>query len=516
MSMRNILVTCLLLSMFLGYFVLGAVLERVPVGLDASAWWLGGILQRVIPLEHGLGVSLFWVVSAALLPGALAFFLVRRAAVARPVEVNNSRRHFLTGTGAGAGTAIASVVVSGFVAAVRALLGFGQQHEGWSGVQSQVATRALPFTHPERLEAWEGSRIESHRRFGRTDFQVSDIVLGTGRIQGEHAVKIARMAIERGVNYLDTAPDYSGSGSERAMGEAMRGVRDEMFIATKFCTPVGHLPAGTPVWRYKEVIEQSLQRLQTDRVDLIHIHSCDTVERLMDPNVHEAFDRLKEEGKARFLGFSTHTPNLLEVANASIASGRFDVMMLAYHHGLWPEIGDVIHRARVEQDMGVVAMKTLRGAKHRNLMDFQPYADSYAQAALRWVLANRDVSCAVISFYELQHVDEYLHASGKPLGAEELAILEEYERQIVGSHCAPHCGKCLDRCPEGVPIHDVLRHRMYFEDYGWEKEGMQRYAELETDASVCASCAAPCAGSCPLGIQIPDRMRESHELLTIG
>ena len=132
--------------------------------------------------------------------------------------------------------------------------------------------------------------------------------------------------------------------------------------------------------------------------------------------------------------------------------------------------------------MGVVAMKTLRGAKHRNLMDFQPYADSYAQAALRWVLANRDVSCAVISFYELQHVDEYLYASGKPLGAQELAVLEEYERQIVGSHCAPHCGKCLDRCPEGVPIHDVLRHRMYFEDYGWEKEGMQRYAELETEA----------------------------------
>jgi predicted aldo/keto reductase-like oxidoreductase len=300
------------------------------------------------------------------------------------------------------------------------------------------------------------------------------------------------------------------------MGEAMKGVRDDIFVATKFCTPVGHLPAGTPVARYMEAIDDSLGRLQTDRVELIHIHSCDDVDRLMDENVHEAFDRLKEQGKARFLGFSTHTPNLLQVANTAIDSGRFDVMMLAYHHGLWPEIGDAIHRARAEQDMGIVAMKTLKGAKHRNLVDFEPYADAYSQAALRWVLSNRDVSCAVISFFELQHIDEYLHASGKPFGGEELALLQEYDRQIVGSYCAPHCGKCLDACPEDVPIHDVLRHRMYFEDYGWEKEGMQRYAALQHDASVCASCPAPCLGACPVGISIPDRMREAHDLLTLG
>ena len=60
-----------------------------------------------------------------------------------------------------------------------------------------------------------------------------------------------------------------------------------------------------------------MQRLNTDYVDLIHIHSCDRLDRLMAPNVHEAFDRLKEQGKARFLGVSTHTPNLEEVANAA-------------------------------------------------------------------------------------------------------------------------------------------------------------------------------------------------------
>ena len=110
----------------------------------------------------------------------------------------------------------------------------------------------------------------------------------------------------------------------------------------------------------------------------------------------------------------------------------------------------------------------------------------------------------------------YLYASGKPLGAEELAILEAYDRQVVGSYCAPHCGACLDDCPEDVPIHDVLRHRMYFEDYGWEKEGMQRYAALGADASACATCTGPCLGSCPVGIPIPERMREAHDLLTLA
>jgi predicted aldo/keto reductase-like oxidoreductase len=245
----------------------------------------------------------------------------------------------------------------------------------------------------------------------------------------------------------------------------------------------------------------------------VHIHSCDEVERLMDPNVHTAFDELKQEGKVRFLGVSTHTPNLVQVADTAIASGRFDVMMLAYHHGLWAPLNDILARARREQDMGLVAMKTLKGAKHRGLTHFEPYADSYVQAALKWALSNPDVSCAVISFFEPQHVDEYLAASGQKLDADDLAVLREYDRRIAGTHCAPHCGQCLGSCPEGLPIHDVLRHRMYFEDYGWEKEGMRLYAQLARNASVCASCSAPCLGACPLGIPIQERMVGAHELL---
>jgi hypothetical protein len=206
----------------------------------------------------------------------------------------------------------------------------------------------------------------------------------------------------------------------------------------------------------------------------------------------------------------------VEVANRAIDSGRFDVMMLAYHHGIWPEIGEIIARARREQDMGIVAMKNLKGGKHHGLAGFKDEANAYSQAALKWTLSNPDVSCAVISFRELAHCDEYLAASGQALSPRDVAVLGKYDREILGSYCAPHCGKCLGACPEGLPIHDVLRHRMYFEDYGQEKEAMRLYANLAKNASVCAGCSGPCLGSCPIGVAIPERMRGAHDLLTFA
>jgi predicted aldo/keto reductase-like oxidoreductase len=430
--------------------------------------------------------------------------------------VDPSRRSFLTGAASGAGTALGALGLGAAAGLARGFRGVGNDGYGWGEQAGKIFVPA-PYTHPEYREGWKGSRVRAHRRLGRTGWEVSDIVLGTGRISGETGERVARLALERGVNYFDTSPDYSGSGSEQAMGKAIAEVpRDEIFVATKFCTPDGHLPAGSSVADYQRVIEESLGRLGLDYVDLVHVHSCDDVERLLDPNVHEAFDRLKEAGKVRFLGFSTHTPRLVEVTEAAIASGRFDVMMLAYHHGIWPALGDLIRRARAEQDMGVVAMKTLKGAKHRGLEDFQPYADSYAQAALKWALDNPDVSCAVVSFFELQHVDEFLYASGKPFTTADADVLRRYDTRVAGTYCAPHCGACLSSCPEGVPIHDVLRQRMYFEDYGWEKLAMAGYAKLATNASACAGCSAPCLGSCPLGIDIPERTGEAHRLLTLG
>jgi len=478
-----------LVTAVLFYAVLGSYLGRLVEGVDPA-------LMSSLPLVVA-GVA--FLASVAL---TVAWARGPRAGTpgAAPVA---GRRGFLLGFGGIAG----GVAASGVAAFARL--------SGWATTTSPSVQVSTPVGADVPRPEWKGATVQRYRPLGRTGFAVSDVSLGSTRIRGEEGEKVARLAIDRGVNYFDTAPDYAETGSETALGKAMQGRRDRMFVATKFCTPQGHLPAGSSVEDYMAAVEGSLQRLRTDYVDLVHVHACDRVERLLDPNVHEAFDRLKEQGKARFLGFSSHTPNLEGVARAAIDSGRFDVMMPAYHFGGWPSLPGLIDEAAAA-GMGVVAMKTLKGAYHRGLLEDRDDRDSYTQAAFKWVLSNPAVGCLVISFRELANVDEYLYASGRSLGADDVALLERYDDAVRGRHCLPHCGACLGSCPAQVPIHDVLRHRMYFEAYGDEKEAMRGYAKLGAPAAACATCAAPCQGACPVGISIPDATRGAHELLTLS
>jgi aryl-alcohol dehydrogenase-like predicted oxidoreductase len=346
------------------------------------------------------------------------------------------RRRFLAGSAAVAG---------GAIAVGASVLG---RLFGWMTVTGANITVSAVQTDPNPRAEWKGARIQRYRRLGRTDVEVSDIAMGTTQLfRNADPVSVMRAALDRGVSYIDTSPDYAGSKAERAIGEAIRGRRQDLFLATKWCTTDDHVRQGASVATYIESVEGSLQRLGTDHVDLVHVHSCDSVERLLDPNLHEAFDRLRQQGKVRFMGVSTHTPNLEEVANAALESDRFDVMMLAYHHGAWPQLADIVDRAHA-QDVGIVAMKTLKGARHQGLAELRPEADAYSQAAFKWVLANPSVSCLVVSFFEHQHVDEYLYASGAELTPADTAVLEKYDRLIAGKHCFEHGGAFLDACPE--------------------------------------------------------------------
>jgi uncharacterized protein len=400
-------------------------------------------------------------------------------------------------------------VIAGAGAAVVGFATAVARNRGWLPVARDFFVAKVEKEAPSPRAEWQGSVVKSYRRLGRTNALVSDISLGSG---GIHDADVAREALERGITYFDTAPDYSDTRSERVLGEAMKGRRDKVFLATKFCVANGHLPSDTSVPKIIEAVEASLKRLQTDHVDLIHIHSCDRVERLLAPNIHEAFDRLKEQGKVRFLGVSTHTPNLEAVANAAIDSGRFDVMMLAYHFGMWPSFGHILDKAKAH-DVGIVAMKTLKGAKHTNLANFRDQASAYSQAAFRWVLSNPAVSCLVISISTHQHLDEYLYASGTAAKATDVALLEQYDRLTAGDYCQPHCGQCLDSCAFDLPINDVLRYRMYAKDYGWEQEGRRLYAKLQQNAAACAVCPAPCANTCLIGVPIREKMVDAHRVL---
>jgi uncharacterized protein len=480
-----------------GYFLTGPFLGDLAEGLQRSLLPIWKVALPVVLVAIGL----------------VASFIRRRVPVCeecgagllfRPVSTSGadgeSRRSFLRGLGAvGAGVA---ATAGGLGAAVG-------RNRGWLPVANDFFATDVEGKSLSPRSEWKGSKIKSYRRLGRTNVMVSDISLGGGQIND---VEVARGALDAGINYFDTSPDYSDTSSEKVLGEAVKGRREEVFLATKFCVADGHLPNETPVPKIIEAVEASLGRLQTDHVDLIHVHSCDSVDRLLAPNIHEAFDRLKEQGKVRFLGVSTHTPNLEQVTNAAIDSGRFDVMMLAYHFGMWPNFGHILEKAK-QKDVAVVAMKTLKGAKHTNLAQFREENGAYSQAAFRWVLSNPNVSCLVVSFKEHQHVEEYVYASGTAITSNDVAMLDRYDDLTRGDYCQPHCGRCLDSCEYSLPINDVLRYRMYFKDYGWEKEGMRHYAKLDRNASVCASCSAPCAGRCPIGVPIREKMMDADRVL---
>jgi predicted aldo/keto reductase-like oxidoreductase len=488
-------------------------------GRNALASWLLTIAFSYLFLSEFLGhriegqiatTSELGLAALVLLSAGISIVLTVRATGGSSdpearVTAASPRRRFLfsvLGVGGGLATTLAAAIIP-------------NRRWGSVTVKNIFAVRP-PYMADVARDEWAGSRVTGYRRLGRTEAFVSDISMGSGSSTGgRQTLQVAREAIDRGINYFDTAPDYSEAGSENRLGEAMLGQRDKMFVATKFCLPHGHLGPGTSVEGYMKAVEGSLERLQTDWVDLVHIHSCNSVDRLLDENVHEAFDRLKQQGKVRFLGVSTHTPNLEEVANAAIESDRFDVMMLAYHFGAWPGLSDIIDRAAAK-DIGIVGMKVLRGSQH-HFLDWSPDdRDSFTQASFKWVLENPSVSCLVISLWETGQLDEFLYASGQTLRPQDVAVLERYQQLTAASHCRPHCGVCLDNCSEGLPIHDVLRHRMYFENYGAQKEAMRLYSALEKKADICSGCAAPCTNACPDGIAIPERMRGAHELLSMN
>jgi len=478
-----------------------------------AAYTLGGGLLRNFlegmqrsTLPYGQGALALVAIVVAWLAWVLRF-TVRACPACRPARFPWRRAADSDGAGVpilGRRSLLLHAGTGALAAALGGLMAVFANRD-WARVFARVILAPAPTRADAPRPAWKESRVRSLRRLGRTELHVSDISFGCGQLR---EAGVARRAIERGVTYFDTSPDYSYHGSEEALGAAIQGHRDEVVIATKFCAANGHLPNDTPVDAVIRSVEGSLRRLRTDYVDLIHIHSCDRLDRLFAPNIHEAFDRLKEQGKARFLGVSSHAPNLEAVAGAAIDSGRFDVLMLAYHFGMWPRYDHILRRAQ-EADVGVVAMKTLKGAREARLARLPEELGSYPQAAFRWVLANPAVSCLVVSIVDERQIDEYLFASGEAPRSEDQALLERYDTLVAGDYCQPHCGRCRDVCPAGLPIDDILRARMYRLDYAWDSEAVRVVTRLQAAAEACVACPAPCARLCPQGIDIRRRVLET-------
>jgi len=322
-----------------------------------------------------------------------------------------------------------------------------------------------------------------HRIFGRSGIKVSEIIFGAGSVGGilihqDDATKreALRRAMAGGINWIDTAAQYGNGKSEEALGwllppqSSMRGATpgSNPFVSTKFNLDVENLK-DIPV-QIEERLMASLARLKRSSVDLLQLHNrigskpggrVMTVEQILGKNgVADGLDRLREKGLIRHMGIT----GLGEAASVCevIRSRRFDSAQV-YYNLLNPSAGRSMPKRWTGQNLGGI-IETCR-ANHVAVMAIRIFAagiiatdertgresvlttdtsvagderktkavldavgsdlGTRAQIALRFVLANPDVSCAVIGSAELQHIDEALQAVEMgPLPPQVLARLD--------------------------------------------------------------------------------------------
>ncbi|NVM00850.1 MAG: aldo/keto reductase [Candidatus Helarchaeota archaeon] len=391
-----------------------------------------------------------------------------------------------------------------------------------------------------RLPQKKKISIKSYRNLGNTGFKVSDISFGAGHITDGTVV---RYAVDCGVNYIDTAPVYGRS--EVLIGEVLKEKRKEVFIATKFNSRAWRTENPKELKKnLKESLERSLKDLRTDYLDAILIHSA-SERRMKSDEMHEVFENAKMEGKVKYSGVSVHSSETGKVVKQFFKDDSMKILTPVYNYLSEKDVSEDIKRA-AEKGTAVVAMKTRMGAYLERIpgWDKQPLGEDFESLSLskkrsrmvnfvhsgrkftvdfnrstyKWVLSNPYVSTLITSFRTFDDVNNFLPASGEKFGYRDKKILDNYTTLVWNKYCRIGCDICHSYCPKGVPINDILRSQMYYENYGDKRAAVSEYSDLPKDklGDNCFNCDAPCQKSCPYGIEIKERLLQSHKMLSLN
>jgi len=210
------------------------------------------------------------------------------------------------------------------------------------------------------------------RALGKTGMNVSVLGFGGAEI-GYQSIPLATVekllnsALDAGLNVIDTAECYPAG--EELVGQAVSSRREDFFLFTK----CGHDADGGH-WNPKKMSEQidrGLQRLKTDRVDLLQLHSCDE-EKLWQGDVIEVVERAREAGKTRFVGYSGDG----QAALHAVESGRFDVLQISVSIADQEGINLAIPAAHAK-GMGVIAKRPIANTAWKYTSKPQPYHQTY-------------------------------------------------------------------------------------------------------------------------------------------
>jgi predicted aldo/keto reductase-like oxidoreductase len=348
------------------------------------------------------------------------------------------------------------------------------------------------------------------RTLGRTGWDLSVIGFGAiklSRISQKECDLLLNQAIDKGINFVDTADCYGDS--EEKIGKALRSRRKDFYLATKVDERDG---SGV-----RKKLERCLQRLRTDYVDLVLFHDVRGAEydRIFDRGGLEALEEARRRGIIREIGISIH--HSIDMMRRAVESGAFSTLMVAF--SILDEdrlAADLLPLAR-ENGVGLVAMKPLAGGKLAEPLralrgEKISGGETQAQLSLRYVLSNPNITCAIPGMMRIGELDENVYVGNHPrdLGADEIKRLMEIAGDAGKGFCR-NCGYCLP-CPEEIPIPDIFRFESYHERYGLREWAKEQYRSLEVNATACKDCGQ-CRELCPYQVPIPERLREAHRVL---
>jgi hypothetical protein len=267
------------------------------------------------------------------------------------------------------------------------------------------------------------------RVLGRTGVRVSILAMGCGSrylmYPQDQASAVLEKAVGLGINYLDTAVNYGNGESETRLGRFLATRRKDVFLATK-------VPgrSRTRDAALKEV-EASLKRLQTDHLDLLHLHSlgdeADLAKIEAPDGALKALYELREQKVTRFIGMTSHTDGA--VMAKAIERNDLDCVQMAMNPARAARFEDLALPAANKKNLGVILMKVT--AQDKLMVDGG--ADAASLLRYAWSLP---ISTAVCGMPQLQHLEANV-ATAKAYSSPLLpAEMEKLRQQLAGRKVA--------------------------------------------------------------------------------
>jgi aryl-alcohol dehydrogenase-like predicted oxidoreductase len=306
-----------------------------------------------------------------------------------------------------------------------------------------------------------------YRPFGQSGLSVSTVGFGAWQLNNPlwggpdeaASLRLVQAALDGGCNFFDTAPGYGEGASERLLGLALRGRRDAAVICTKF----GHPPEGETDFSagsLRPALEASLRRLQTDHVDVLLLHNPPPalLNGARAGDLYAELAALQAEGKLRVFGASVDWAGELAALSWSTPSGAAEVLFNAFHQEPRRAFAEAATAglgliAKVPLDSGWLSGKydehsrfagirarwtpevvARRATLVRELRALLPPGLSLAQAALRFVLAHREIAVVIPGAKDLAQLEHNLAAAAEPLAPGVVAAIQDlWQRQLAAS-----------------------------------------------------------------------------------